>query len=1017
MRLGYTVLLEWGNSIYTTNGIDKEILRNTLIEDMFFKTESNTSYLEMLSPIASKRKFYNGNYDALLGKISNFNWSFNPDGSYSIELTIISLGDVVESLKSNLAIDQKTQKFFDNLTTPTPDPATDPPEETIDEEDTQTDIITAMLSIYKYVNIERTDQGPINIITAETAPEKYKFVGRFLSTTQEGNPNNINGSKTTYKHTLTYTTQNSVDNQVKLDEMVMKSQIYNVPLPQDLQEDIWENIKIFGAALLMSNGVDLSGTVLNKVLTKEDGPAPNTTKAIYEQEYNSIDGNIKEQIKDFKKEILKKIKQEISDDYPILWDDQIIGENQDLLPNPLSDSFVSNDAFKLNDKDKNHYLRFGALLTFLKNNVIPITNGNKNIPLFNIDDNDDNSFMYSLPNQISLDPRVCLVRNDKFNTIKNGITQVFPELDPFKLHDTKNNKKEYEQNIAYPLNIYLNFNFIKECLATDKKGNVSVFNFLSNICTGLNKALGGINQLEPVMDEETNYLRIIDSRSIPGTTNKQNPGKYELQIYGYNKEDGINKISSRIKNNYISNFVRKIDLRTTITPDYATMITIGATAGGYVKGTEATAFSKWNTGLVDRFKEKFTSPSKVAAINEDEPKNLYLDNFLLGKGKHSRYGFTGLSPHNNPQFQFSDNFIEKNISTVTEYYKWLIAKNAEGKDISGGTIGFIPFRLNLTLDGISGIKIYNVLHVNTEFLPRAYGKTVDLIVTGVSHRLNDNDWETSIETTVMPKIGAIIDTEITIEDVQNLLNNATTKKKGADIIPKDPNKLCGLANAKNVNTVYPKSVKWQGGKAPVIVTPTKSPSVTINLKNVPKVARISTTYTSKQVIEGAKKALNRMAPSASDKYKKLIITSALTVAIKEQSLKGFNNNLTGVEASGFKLFTKDEVVGKVILPEGQGTGKIKEYYAFKDLSSGLVPVISKILERNMFATGGTANEFAWRYFRDWNGYGGRTTEHYALPSNQKSKAGVSGYDSDDCKIISGIESAYDKAAAYVKQYY
>ena len=91
--------------------------------------------------------------------------------------------------------------------------------------------------------------------------------------------------------------------------------------------------------------------------------------------------------------------------------------------------------------------------------------------------------------------------------------------------------------------------------------------------------------------------------------------------------------------------------------------------------------------------------------------------------------------------------------------------------------------------------------------------------------------------------------------------------------------------------------------------------------------------------------------------------------------------------------------------------------AFKDLSSGLVPVISKILERNMFATGGPANEFAWRYFRDWNGYGGRTTEHYALPSNQKSKAGVSGYDSDDCKIISGIESAYDKAAAYVKQYY
>jgi N-acetylneuraminic acid mutarotase len=55
MRLGYTVLLEWGNSIYTTNGEDKEILRNTLIEDMFFNV-SKGSYLDMLNPIKKKEK-------------------------------------------------------------------------------------------------------------------------------------------------------------------------------------------------------------------------------------------------------------------------------------------------------------------------------------------------------------------------------------------------------------------------------------------------------------------------------------------------------------------------------------------------------------------------------------------------------------------------------------------------------------------------------------------------------------------------------------------------------------------------------------------------------------------------------------------------------------------------------------------------------------------------------------------------------------------------------------------------
>ena len=112
MRLGYTVLFEWGNSIYTTNGENKKTLGNTLIEDKFFESSGNDSYFTFLDDIENKRDKHDGNYDALLGKISNFNWSFNPDGSYSIELTIISLGDVIESLKSNLSVDKVTNDFL-----------------------------------------------------------------------------------------------------------------------------------------------------------------------------------------------------------------------------------------------------------------------------------------------------------------------------------------------------------------------------------------------------------------------------------------------------------------------------------------------------------------------------------------------------------------------------------------------------------------------------------------------------------------------------------------------------------------------------------------------------------------------------------------------------------------------------------------------------------------------------------------------------------------------------------------
>ena len=51
--------------------------------------------------LEKKRNLTRGNYDAILGKIVNFSWSFTPEGTYDIQLDIISIGDVIESLKVN----------------------------------------------------------------------------------------------------------------------------------------------------------------------------------------------------------------------------------------------------------------------------------------------------------------------------------------------------------------------------------------------------------------------------------------------------------------------------------------------------------------------------------------------------------------------------------------------------------------------------------------------------------------------------------------------------------------------------------------------------------------------------------------------------------------------------------------------------------------------------------------------------------------------------------------------------
>ena len=378
--------------------------------------------------------------------------------------------------------------------------------------------------------------------------------------------------------------------------------------------------------------------------------------------------------------------------------------------------------------------------------------------------------MYSLPNQISLDPRVCIVKNEKFQTT-SGITEVYKHLKPFRAEDYVTTNPN--PNKAYIMNIYLNFEFIIECLNNnlDERGDISIFEFLKAICDRLNVALGGINNLEPIINETSNTLSIIDTTPIPGLKSDEND--YTLQLYGYNSST--------------SNFVRKVDLKTAITPEYATMITVGATADGYVKGTEATAFSKWNDGLIDRFKEKFIPGNENSAKEgdeDDEAASNYTNKFLSAKaGSASRYGFKGnLLSDDAKNLQIDPGAIEKNISVVTEYYKYLIASQ---KNQQGGTIGFIPFKLNFSMDGMSGIKIYNKLHVDTRFLPTAYGNELDLIVTGVNHKLSNDDWETDIETTLIPKTSElkdlVITAEVIVEDINNNSPTSPTTAVGSAI--------------------------------------------------------------------------------------------------------------------------------------------------------------------------------------------------------------------------------------------
>jgi len=662
LRLGYTVLLEWGNAFFLDENGDVQPILNTIIEDSFF-TSSN--YMNLLTNIETKRERYYGNYDGILGTVSNFDWAFNPDGSYDINITILSMGDVIESLKTNVSIDRSLVKFLEEVnksSTYTPVAS-----QTV-EGNKASSLLNSMLWLWTY--LDSIDQGTKKEINIVLTDGKKVKVGEFIN----NNVTTLSSTTKTYEFKWPDTIQNG--NFTYQTEIVTESG--TDPLKDAKLRLISRYKAKFGVDKEIKD-VEQSGNVY----------------------YLGVMGQT--QYYQFQEITARTSTQTTT------------------TTNPVSDA-PSQVAFKILSTSPQYYVKFGYLLQFIRNKIVPlIDNGTEKPPLIDIAYGVESSMMYTLPISISADPMVCLVRNRSFEK-NNGKTQdVLGELEPF--FDQNNYNK------AYPMNIYLNTEFVAQCLSstTDDRGDTNLFSFLTEICNGINRALGGINNLEPIVTEDSNVINIIDTTPVPGEISGDS--STFLELFGYYGNS--------------SNFARNIELKTAITPELASIATVGATAKGYVKGTEAISFSKLNQGLIDRFNKELIPPS--SNYISTEPKDNYDEDFI--GWVNLCFGLDGDFTQDKVG-NFNDDLIKKNVSLVTEYYKYLLATSPGSQN---GTLGFIPFKLKFTLDGISGLKIYNKLSIDTRFLPSNYGNALDFLVTGVSHELKGNDWTTEIQTTVIGK--------------------------------------------------------------------------------------------------------------------------------------------------------------------------------------------------------------------------------------------------------------------------
>jgi len=730
LRLGYTVLIEWGNSAYSKFGGESDsdyyVMGKTITDNSNGFFSDDATYAKINEKIQEYRtEKHRGNYDALLGKISNFDWTFKPDGSYDINITVISIGDVIESLKVNLPIPPdmiKTQEFINARNA------------NVEFEGSEKSLLHSLFWVIRYLN-QGADTGVTPIPTWDGSNQ---YIGKtcILGGSDELSIMSYYGKWRYYG--WSYDPDGVGNDSNGYDEYIMNYTYYDKKFSAKQVESgecwKWAADRRWSAAVACCD-------------RSNDSSA---SKDAWVRKY------------------WKNVKYEL-----VTW--KVDEESTDKAPNPAAE-FSEKDVWKTTHGGAPaFFMRFGALLSYIEKHIIPQykTPNGDSTPLVSIDYDSSSSYFFMMPNAGSLDTSVCWLNNTRkypidFTNVngtkrKKGIIpfKFVPQLYPACSTDYK---EEYTDgtgkkrtltidnshiNKGLTMNIYLNFNTIIETLNsnTDEEGNISLYSFIKSLCDKLNLALGKVNNLEPTLDESTNTISIIDTTPIPGEISKNPKTKYKLNLFGYNKSHTQ------------SNFVRKLNIKTAITKEFATMVTVGATAGGYTKGVEATAFSKWNKGIIDRFKEKISSPdssTKEAEENEfPEAVQSYIDKYIK-KDNQAALSTVNAKPFIDGYWEtsISKDMADSNISVVSNFYEYAIAKFSELR--SGGTtstVGFIPFKISLTLSGISGIKIYNVLRIDSSFLPKSYGNSLDFIVTAVNHSISNNDWTTEIELTVMPKAG------------------------------------------------------------------------------------------------------------------------------------------------------------------------------------------------------------------------------------------------------------------------
>ena len=777
MSLGVQVFIEYGHLPYYNNSnklISKVDTINFFDDSKFSLSPKGRE--DLIKSITKQEEDTHGNYGALMGYVFNFNYTANPDGSYTCSSKIIGPGHLAESLTIN-----NSNGFYIGE------------DDTNESKDNRSDLEHIFSKLIEFSSIRIDTSGTQ---TYDSGPKKAVYT---YSSKKYGAPSLGSTGRGVYKRynqvlNAIYSNSNNCNSKNKI----------NFDLEKFVISD--NNLK-FGNATQIINGT--SGNNDNFDGLKPIGIDPNTNSNPHF--FDLINFKTKKDKTDYSYITLGHLfflvqnfgvftseegdNRETSLKLDFHPDNTIIKSG---VVQATANPYVCAVPIKIlpvkGEKEGDSWTNFFGGVVVNKN-----TNEKKQQVYEEIGETassarnitDKAPIVGPLGTAVSLATKLVEKIGDagakyynKTNLEKNfintpSLNELNPLIDYIDFNDKDNNIKLF--NVLVNLPMVLDVFKQQANLRDDNK--VFLIPFLDKILSKISAALGGINNLRISVDKNNHILRVVD----------------EHRLKSFNSTDDLITIPIFGKDSVALNY----DYSAQISNNLAKQVVIAAqsinnegqdTEGGLKAfPEEVLSYNYLNGGVTDRFVDIYNTS------NANKEKDL-ID---IWTGKYQKL-FDHLSEVY--MLKFSDSVVQISLDFTKPYIdRQQIRKNFVPS--KAATI-LMPLALTIKLDGITGIRPYNAFKIPDNRLPLRYRGKIAFIVYSINHVFENNKWFTEL-------VGQTIYLNEEEKVTDNTIVTETDKNPQKLLTPEDATKeLVNAAYPQNTDSYSTAQPRPQGKAAP-----------------------------------------------------------------------------------------------------------------------------------------------------------------------------------------------------------